>query len=61
MGYVIKTEVDINASPETVWDVLVDFPRYGEWSNPCRRNGPGGQQALDEDARLLLQAHRHGH
>ncbi|MFF0191114.1 SRPBCC family protein [Streptomyces sp. NPDC005244] len=39
MGYVIKTEVDINASPEAVWDVLVDFPRYGEWSNFSRVEG----------------------
>ena len=39
MSYVIKTEVDINASKEAVWDVLVDFPRYGEWSNFSRVEG----------------------
>ncbi|MBC7975145.1 MAG: SRPBCC family protein, partial [Myxococcales bacterium] len=33
MSYIIKTEVDINAAKAAVWDVLVDFPRYGEWSN----------------------------
>ncbi|WP_440072295.1 SRPBCC family protein [Streptosporangium sp. OZ121] len=39
MSYVIKTEVDINAGKEAVWDVLVDFPRYGEWSNFSRVEG----------------------
>jgi len=39
MSYVIKTEVDIGASKEAVWDVLVDFPRYGEWSNFSRVEG----------------------
>lgn len=33
MSYVITTTVDIDASTEEVWDVLVDFPAYGEWSN----------------------------
>ena len=39
MGYVITTDVDINASKEAVWDVLVDFARYGEWSNFSRAEG----------------------
>ena len=39
MSYVIKTEVDINAGTQSVWDVLVDFPRYGEWSNFSRVEG----------------------
>ena len=33
MSYVITTAVDIDAGAEEVWDVLVDFPAYGEWSN----------------------------
>ncbi len=33
MTFVITTTVDIEASPEAVWHVLVDFDRYGEWSN----------------------------
>ncbi len=28
----IKTELEIAAVPEKVWDVLVDFERYGEWN-----------------------------
>src|SRR4051812_48131372 len=39
MSYIITTEVDINASTEAVWDVLVDFPRYGQWSNFSRAEG----------------------
>lgn len=33
MSIVIATEIDINATPSQVWDVLADFPSYGEWSN----------------------------
>jgi hypothetical protein len=33
MSYAITTTVEIDAVPEAVWDVLVDFPAYGEWSN----------------------------
>jgi len=33
MSIVIKTAININASPKEVWAVLSDFPTYGEWSN----------------------------
>ena len=33
MSIVIATEIDIVATPDQVWDVLADFPAYGEWSN----------------------------
>jgi hypothetical protein len=39
MSYVITTAVDIKASAETVWKVLVDFGAYGEWSNFSRAEG----------------------
>lgn len=39
MSHVIRTDVDIDASKEAVWDVLVDFPRYGGWSNFSRVEG----------------------
>ena len=29
-----ETEIEIGASADQVWDVLVDFPTYGEW-NPA--------------------------
>ena len=33
MTYAITTTVDIDAGTGAVWDVLVDFAAYGEWSN----------------------------
>ncbi|MCS5717775.1 SRPBCC domain-containing protein [Herbiconiux sp. CPCC 205763] len=39
MSIVFATTVDIAASPEQVWDVLSDFPAYGEWSNFSRIDG----------------------
>ena len=34
----IDTNVDIDASRSSVWDVLIDFPSYSEWS-PFRIEG----------------------
>ncbi len=28
----VKASIDINAPPETVWDVLMDFDSYPKWS-----------------------------
>jgi hypothetical protein len=28
----IRTKIDINAAPEDVWDVLMDFDAYDEWN-----------------------------
>lgn len=39
MSIVIATAIDINATPKQVWDVLADFPTYGEWSNFSRVDG----------------------
>ena len=39
MSYVINTGIDINAGKDAVWAVLVDFARYGEWSNFSRAEG----------------------
>jgi len=47
----IDTEIEISASPEQVWSVLVDFARYGEW-NPFIRSVAG---ALEEGARLTAR------
>src|SRR4051812_3658472 len=28
----LSTEIEIEATPETIWQVLVDFERYPEWN-----------------------------
>jgi len=28
----LRTEIEINASAERVWEVLIDFPAMGEWN-----------------------------
>lgn len=39
MSIVLATSIDITATPEQVWEVLTDFPSYGEWSNFSRVTG----------------------
>lgn len=36
----ISTQVDISATPQHVWEILTDFPRYAEW-NPFIREAAG--------------------
>lgn len=33
MSIVLTSTITIGATPAQVWDVLTDFPAYGEWSN----------------------------
>jgi len=33
----VETEITIAASTRTVWDILLDFPRYAEWNTFIRR------------------------
>lgn len=33
--FVIDSTVEINAPAETVWQVITDLPRYGEWNPFC--------------------------
>jgi uncharacterized protein YndB with AHSA1/START domain len=35
MTFVIDATVDIDAPVELVWQVITDFPRYGEWNPFC--------------------------
>ena len=32
MSFVIEQTLDIAAPPQVVWEVLTDFPKYGEWN-----------------------------
>ena len=32
MSREIKTQVDIHASAQRVWEILTDFPRYADWN-----------------------------
>jgi uncharacterized protein YndB with AHSA1/START domain len=55
MSFVIDKTLDIAAPPEVVWEVLTDFPRYGEW-NPfvveCRSTLVPGE-AMDMRVKLV--------
>lgn len=35
MGFVIDSAFDIDVPAATVWQVITDFPRYGEWNTFC--------------------------
>jgi hypothetical protein len=48
---VIEASVEIDAPPEAVWDVLIEFGAYGEW-NPVIRAIEGD---LRENARFRVQ------
>lgn len=32
MSATVSTTIDVEATPQAVWDVLVDFPAYPEWN-----------------------------
>ncbi|MFW2383151.1 MAG: SRPBCC family protein [Acidimicrobiales bacterium] len=32
MGHQLHTEIEIDATPETVWKILTDLDRYSEWN-----------------------------
>jgi hypothetical protein len=50
MFRVLDTHIDINASPERVWEVLFDFPAWKEW-NPFVTSVAG---TLEVGARLHI-------
>lgn len=53
MKHRLETEIDINASPEIVWDILTDLDSYGEW-NPFIVSSEGAV-AVGERLTNLLQ------
>ncbi|MQS09686.1 SRPBCC family protein [Streptomyces alkaliphilus] len=49
----VTTEIEIPAPPEDVWEVLLDFSRYGEW-NPFIREAGG---RAERGGTLTLRMH----
>jgi hypothetical protein len=45
----LRTQIEIKASPETVWGILTDFPRFPEWNPLMNLEGP-----VSEGSRLCL-------
>ena len=56
MRYEAHSEIDIDASPETVWEILTDLDRYADW-NPFVVSSEG-QVAVGE--RLTNRMHPPG-
>ena len=50
----VLIETPIPAPPELVWDVLIDFPRYGEW-NPFITSIEGELEVGEEVPRQELE------
>lgn len=60
MSFVIERTLEINAPAEVVWEVLSDFPKYGEW-NPfvieCTSTLKPGE-AMDMRVKLMALPQR---
>jgi hypothetical protein len=52
----IRTEIDINASPEKAWEVLTDFDRFPQW-NPFIRQISGSPE-IGAKLKIQLQTSR---
>ena len=51
--YRLVTQIEINASAERVWSVLMDFPAYARW-NPFVRS-IDGKSAVGESLNVFIQ------
>lgn len=47
----VESVIEVNAAPETVWAIVADLERYGEW-NPYITSARG---ALEEDSELVIE------
>jgi hypothetical protein len=56
MKTAISTTLDIDATPQAVWDVLTDFPTYGVW-NPFMDRAEG---TAEVGAKLLVHVAPNG-
>src|SRR4051794_40725964 len=52
MSRELHTEIEIDAPPAAVWDVLADFGAYGEWNPFIRRIGGDLREGGKLDVRL---------
>jgi hypothetical protein len=50
-----KTEIEINAKPERVWDILIDFNKYPVW-NPFIRQVTGKAE-IGSQLAIFLESH----
>ena len=53
MALQIKTEIIINASPQEVWNILIDFNKYPDW-NPFIKSIKGNPQ-IDEKLTVRIK------
>ena len=53
MPWTLETTIEIAAPADTVWDILVDLPRYGEW-NPLAETMEG---RLEVGHELVMTVH----
>ena len=51
MNVVVGTTIEIDADPQAVWDVLIDFAAYGEW-NPFMDSIAGTTQLGNKTSRV---------
>ena len=42
----LRAEIEIEADPSTVWDVLTDFAAYSEWNRSSTRSKAARKSAL---------------
>lgn len=49
----LRTEIDIDARPEQIWEILMDFAKYPDW-NPFIRS-ISGTAAVDSRLKVTLE------
>jgi len=54
--YEVRTEIDIDAPPERVWEVLFDLDRYGEWNRAVPRVSLKGAVETGTKGTIRLRA-----
>ncbi|MHB8840295.1 MAG: SRPBCC family protein [Candidatus Aquicultor sp.] len=52
----LRSQIDINTSAETVWQILIDFPAYPTWNPFIRRIS--GKAEVGERLKVYLQPPR---